>query len=129
MGSVFQDRCLKPLGHPSALTTSNTYALPPAEQTSTLPPNCHRPPPTQLARMRVIGAGARPFPRPGHLRTWVPKKKTPLRRGASPRFGVCQDSPGDSGGVRGRPARLAQSDHTSPIVRMWWPSHFGAIRN
>src|SRR6266498_2121088 len=29
MGSVFQDRCLKPLGHPSALTTSNTYALPP----------------------------------------------------------------------------------------------------
>jgi hypothetical protein len=55
--SVFQDRCLKPLGHPSALTTSNTYALPLAEQTSTLPPNCHRPPPTQLARMRVIGAG------------------------------------------------------------------------
>jgi len=32
--SRFQDRCLKPLGHPSAPTTSNTYALPLAEQIS-----------------------------------------------------------------------------------------------
>src|SRR6516164_2948446 len=30
----FQDRCLKPLGHPSPVTTSNTYALALVEQTS-----------------------------------------------------------------------------------------------
>src|SRR5262249_53258241 len=32
--SRFQDRCLKPLGHPSPVTTSNTYALALVEQTS-----------------------------------------------------------------------------------------------
>src|SRR5262249_47264130 len=52
----FQDRCLKPLGHPSALTTSNTYALPLGRTNLTLPPACHRPSPAQLARTRVIWA-------------------------------------------------------------------------
>src|SRR5262249_15654198 len=46
----FQDRCLKPLGHPSALTTSNTYALPLAEQTS----HCRQ---LATARLRLRSRG------------------------------------------------------------------------
>src|SRR5262245_48442555 len=58
----FQDRCLKPLGHPSPVTTSNTYALALVEQTS------HR---RQLATAR-----ARPRSRARAsfgLRVWVPE--------------------------------------------------------
>src|SRR5215813_4087609 len=53
-------------------------------------------------KARAIGSGLIdgpalvPFPL-GHLGTRALKKKTPQKRGASPRFGVCQDSSGIGG--------------------------------
>src|SRR5262249_37100033 len=56
----------------------------------------------QHRKPRAIGSGLIDGPAlvpcpPGHLRTRAPKKKTPQKRGASPRFGVCQDSSGIGG--------------------------------
>src|SRR5258708_33365110 len=115
----FQDRCLKPLGHPSSLATSTTDAAL-ADKSR----HCRRiAPPTPvrgavgwpgliLNKWRVLrgerrrsgagrlsGAGpalALPDQNRG-LQNAAAKKKTPRGCGASPRFGVCQDSSGIGG--------------------------------
>src|SRR6266511_419023 len=50
----FQDRCLKPLGHPSLSTMSNTYTLPPTKQMWILPLRLPPPPSEVLERPILI---------------------------------------------------------------------------
>src|SRR5262245_24424496 len=117
----FQDRCLKPLGHPSA---DNIEYLRIAAGTTNVNVAAELPAPAPnpaRADVRYLGPGGLILNKRGAPRkaraidtlmdgpALAPfrdrateglaprKRKTPLRRGASPRFGVCQDSSGIGG--------------------------------
>src|SRR5262249_13850522 len=114
----FQERRLKPLGHPSPDKTRYLRSSP-GTTNLTLSPELPAPAPNPArADVRYLGPGGLILNKRGAPRkaraidtlmdgpALAPfrdrateglaprKRKTPLRRGASPRFGVCQDSSG-----------------------------------